>query len=402
MTTITDFPAIRPSFLLDFANSGRVDPRISCVRASTATCCGPDGKRRTVASNVPRIDYDPATGKCLGLLVEEARTNHCIAPNNLTSSGAWILEGACSAEYFAADGGYSVLSVTGATYTARPASPSISTDLSMAISCEVKRTATSQKVYVQRNGYVGSYLRVVYDFNTETVMLLKGGEAVSSGYGAVKLEDGWVRIWVAGSVRTTEISTNQQITLGEILPGQSVAVRRFQMETGDFPTSYIPTAGTAVTRAADLLYIDYTLPTVGAIVASVAGLASANTANAYLWSAANPADTNADHAYTYFSGSNNRTNWWVNKGGVGQSGGNIAGRPLSIGMSFDATGKAAALAAGSLIAKDTTRPRDFPANLSRLSLGRSISNNGFLGGCISRLAVYSGRITDAQLQRLTA
>ena len=251
MSVIENYPALRPSFFLDFANSGRVDPRISCVRASTATCCGPDGKRRTVASNVPRIDYDPATGKCLGLLVEEARTNHCIAPNNLTSSGAWFLEGACSAEYFAADGGYSVLSVTGATYTARPASPSISTDLSMVISCEVKRTATSQKVYVQRNGYVGSYLRVVYDFNTETVMLLKGGEAVSSGYGAVKLEDGWVRIWVAGAVRTTEISTNQQITLGEVLPGQSVAVRRFQMEAGNFPSSHIPTAGTAVTRAAE-------------------------------------------------------------------------------------------------------------------------------------------------------
>ena len=68
MTTITDFPAIRPSFLLDFANSGRVDPRISCARASTATCYGCDGKLRTVAANVPRIDYNPATGKCLGLL----------------------------------------------------------------------------------------------------------------------------------------------------------------------------------------------------------------------------------------------------------------------------------------------------------------------------------------------
>lgn len=75
MTAIANLPDIRPSLLLDFANSGRVDPRIQCTRASAATCFGPDGKLRTVAANVPRIDYDPGTGKCLGLLVEEGRTN---------------------------------------------------------------------------------------------------------------------------------------------------------------------------------------------------------------------------------------------------------------------------------------------------------------------------------------
>lgn len=75
MTAIANLPDFRPSLLLDFANSGRVDPRIQCTRASTATCFGPDGKLRTVAANIPRIDYDPATGKRLGLLVEEARTN---------------------------------------------------------------------------------------------------------------------------------------------------------------------------------------------------------------------------------------------------------------------------------------------------------------------------------------
>ena len=85
MTTITDFPAIRPSFLLDFANSGRVDPRVQCTRASTATCFGPDGKLRSVANHVPRVDYDPVTGKCLGLLGEEARTN---AIRNNTMVGA--------------------------------------------------------------------------------------------------------------------------------------------------------------------------------------------------------------------------------------------------------------------------------------------------------------------------
>lgn len=62
MTAIADLPEIRPSLLLDFANSGRVDPRIECTRASAATCFGPDGKLRVVPANTPRIDYDPVTG----------------------------------------------------------------------------------------------------------------------------------------------------------------------------------------------------------------------------------------------------------------------------------------------------------------------------------------------------
>ncbi|WP_455553989.1 hypothetical protein [Comamonas kerstersii] len=75
MSTIANFPDIRPSLVLDFSSSGCVDPRIQCVRASAATCYGPDGKRRTVAAGVPRIDLDPMTGKSLGLLTEETRTN---------------------------------------------------------------------------------------------------------------------------------------------------------------------------------------------------------------------------------------------------------------------------------------------------------------------------------------
>ncbi|WP_302553738.1 phage head spike fiber domain-containing protein [Comamonas kerstersii] len=91
MTAIANLPDLRPSLLLDFANSGRVDPRIQCTRASSATCFGPDGKLRTVAANVPRIDYDPVTGKCLGLLVEEARTN-LVQRNGNAGAAVGVLE----------------------------------------------------------------------------------------------------------------------------------------------------------------------------------------------------------------------------------------------------------------------------------------------------------------------
>jgi hypothetical protein len=67
--------SVRPALLLPFAQSGTVDPRITFTRASSATYFNSQGVLTTAPNNVPRIDYDPATGRCLGLLIEVGRTN---------------------------------------------------------------------------------------------------------------------------------------------------------------------------------------------------------------------------------------------------------------------------------------------------------------------------------------
>ena len=72
---VNNLPAIRPSLDLDFANGQTVDPRITFTRASTATRTNSRGLIEAVASGVPRIDFDPVTGACKGLLIEEQRTN---------------------------------------------------------------------------------------------------------------------------------------------------------------------------------------------------------------------------------------------------------------------------------------------------------------------------------------
>jgi hypothetical protein len=48
---------------------------VTFTRASNATVVGPTGLIETVANDVPRFQHDPATGACLGLLVEEQRAN---------------------------------------------------------------------------------------------------------------------------------------------------------------------------------------------------------------------------------------------------------------------------------------------------------------------------------------
>ncbi|EFI61349.1 MULTISPECIES: hypothetical protein [Comamonas] len=400
MSVIADLPDIRPSLLLDFANSRRVHPLIQCTRASTATCYGPDGVLRTVASNVPRIDFDPLTGKCLGLLVEEARTNLLL--NSVFAGAASGAPGTAPTNFPFSVANGSTEVIAGGLYTTLRLSTATAarhflTQLNTPV--EVGQYAFSLPCNFYVASSVGNFLGASAGTAVFTARYFVDGVEIASG---TSVGTGKKTVSMLLDV-TTAGTISMRFGVGVVV--STVGDVEFslpQLEKGAFPTSPILTTTAAATRAADLLHIDYTLPTVGAIVASVAGLASANTANAYLWSAAPPVGSGADHAYCYLSSAPNRANWWVNKGGVGQSGGNIVGRPPSVGVSFDATARAAAIASGSLLTKDTIRPRDFPANLSQLRLGCNNVNSGFLGGCISRLAVYSGRITDAQLQRLTA
>ena len=70
-----DYPTIEPSLKLDFANARALDPRITFTRESVATYVGSNGLIETVGNNEPRFDHDPTTGESLGLLIEESRTN---------------------------------------------------------------------------------------------------------------------------------------------------------------------------------------------------------------------------------------------------------------------------------------------------------------------------------------
>ena len=63
-----------PTISLD-ATSRTLPSYLSCTRAGVATFFDQAGVLRTAANNEGRIDFDPVTGECLGLLDEEAATN---------------------------------------------------------------------------------------------------------------------------------------------------------------------------------------------------------------------------------------------------------------------------------------------------------------------------------------
>ena len=83
-------PTAYPILRNDIVNSGVLDPRVSFSRASTGTYFDKYGVMRTAAAGVPRIDYDPVTGSCNGLLVEESRTNVLLNSDTLTNQSVTI------------------------------------------------------------------------------------------------------------------------------------------------------------------------------------------------------------------------------------------------------------------------------------------------------------------------
>ena len=74
--TDLDVPVTSPTLNLDFANSQKLDPRITFTRGSIGTFVNKNGLIETAQANIPRFDFDPITGECKGLLIEEQRSNY--------------------------------------------------------------------------------------------------------------------------------------------------------------------------------------------------------------------------------------------------------------------------------------------------------------------------------------
>lgn len=256
MTAIADLPDIRPSLLLDFANSGRVDPRIECTRASSATCFGPDGKLRTVAANVPRIDYDPATGKCLGLLVEEARTN-LLTHSATFSSSTWIKRRSIisAATVIAPDGisfaeKLSEDTQNGAHYIYKNASFTVGSIYTLSIFAKKSERSV---INISSGGTSGT--NTLFDISAGTV--LSAGNNASANIR--KCGEDWFLCSISFSA-TNAGSQTCVIGIGGNAGYQGDGVSGVyawgaQLEVGSFPTSYIPTEGVAVTRAAERVSI---------------------------------------------------------------------------------------------------------------------------------------------------
>lgn len=251
---------VLPRLALDFTTA-ILDPRVTVTRAlNTATRFNSSGYIEGVNADLPRFDYDPVTKVCKGLLIEETRTNLFLQSQDFSVSANWsrTIDGGVTLTANAAsspDGNNNAFKVIP---TATLGFHCLNQTLTLA-------TTTYTPSFVVKAGEY-RYVQIFDSLTTDYVNfdLFDGTVGSSSGYvGSVKaLSDGWYVVsgrnaFAAGAqgIRIGVV-TSKTAPRGQAFSGNgSDGIYLFcaQMEAGAFPTSYIPTTTTSVTRNADVV-----------------------------------------------------------------------------------------------------------------------------------------------------
>lgn len=243
-------------------NSGTAITYYSNITVKEVLYDQPDGTLQLFNHpiNKPRIEYD-AEGNCLGLLVEEARTNVLTYSEDF-SNGAWSKQNASiTANTTVSPDG----TLTGDKLIGNSATVNTEKFTNRSIYSYAGQTVTGS-VYVKKAEYTwvqinlynsGAYSnRVWVNLDTGAV----GTNLSSIPVTVTPVGDSWYRVVLTATIQATGLAFltvaladadgDLYTNVGDQYSG--TYLWGAQLEQGSFPTSYIPTSGSAVTRAADV------------------------------------------------------------------------------------------------------------------------------------------------------
>ena len=255
MSISQNFPNIRPVLLTDFQNARVVDPRIALSRASTGTFYDQLGVLRTASANQPRINYVPDTGAVDGFLVEPQRTNLVLRSEEFDNA-SWTKDATTvtANTIIAPDGTLSADTLVN--------NPSGNMRIRTGAITTVAGVTYTQSIYLKRGNQpivqfyalTGAFVSLggfTYNFDTDVI-----SNVISNVTGTASrflIENGWVRLVLTFVATTT--STVACWTIAGAGNGAGNATLNLwgaQLEASSYPTSYIKTVASQVTRAADV------------------------------------------------------------------------------------------------------------------------------------------------------
>ncbi|MFO0202364.1 MAG: hypothetical protein ACK528_04455 [Alphaproteobacteria bacterium] len=388
---------------------------ITFTRASTATFFNSAGVLTSAATNAPRFDYNPSTLAAQGLLIEESRTNLLTYSDQLndviwvktdvtvTANNTTSPDGTVNADLLTEG-------TAGTAFTVNSTLATVSSGATISASLFVKRSATIQWLrFRASNTAVTNGGNVWFDIQNG----VKGNETnLGSGTNTsgtiTLLPNGWYRISV-----TTTLVAGDVSALGGVCSasanGSTTRVNNSaywawgaQLEAGAFPTSYIPTTTTALTRAADVASVNTLSPWFNASASTI----YAEVAVPQLGRAARPWTVDDGSMSNIVDATISVANGFAVEaiaggvyGGFAAATGLItANTTQKTAAVFTTSGnELACLNAGTVGSNAITLPS---VSLTRLLLGRQ-DNGVVLCGWLRRLTYYPRAFSAAELQAIT-
>jgi len=393
--------------------SGPLDSRITFTRASTATFFNSSGVLTSASNDVARFDYNPATLAPLGLLIEESRTNLLLRSEEFDNASwvkirATVTVNATTAPTGTAVADKLVEDTSTNTHESYQSVTIVANTLHTATFYLKAAERTRAKIWLL-NGAISSGANASVNLGAGTITapnLFGTGSSASSSI--TNVGNGWYRCSIACIVDAASTTARAYIVLENAAGNDNYTgdgtsglfVWGAQLEAGAFPTSYIPTTTTALTRAADVASVNTLTPWFNAVEGTI--YSESNTlANMTLTTRVfsfNDGGLN-NFIRTGVNGATLFDNFRVDVAGVAQASilsAYVNGTVYKRATAYKANDFAYVSNGG---AAQTDNSGAVPA-VDRLLLGAD-SGFGYLNGHLRRIQYFPRRLPDSALQSLT-
>ena len=232
----SDAKGVVPSLDLRFAEGKNLNDYmtgqnlITFSRSSIGTYVDENGIIQTATADTPRFDHDPTTGESLGLLIEESRTN-LVTYSEQFDNAAW----------FPTSSGTFVVTPNASL------APDGTTTADLVVGNNASTWITSNGGAVSAGDYTFSVWLKSDTPQTAEILMSYGVTDILS----CSVTTDWQRFTLTAT-RAATVALFVGVNVGN---AKNIYIWGAQLEAGSFPTSYIPTTGTALTRSADVASI---------------------------------------------------------------------------------------------------------------------------------------------------